>query len=1542
MKKIYKRGTLICTLLIMLMCFAGLYFENNRANATYSQLKSVPETTEGIAPRSSVTQGGEVLKINGTKRDLELKSITDFTDVKFIPNAYYFVSNPMHAKNKQEYNSNGTCTTIAVQMLIGYHNYYSDRRILPVAAENYKFLDTIYGKKDYSPAVNDTIATGQGKSSTGTLVGVYDALYAKTDSGGGLLGQSIGNVTRGANNFLDAYTPTEVRRGISLTYGNINLSEVRADIDNGIPVVIGMDLLGDLNFHVVVAYGYAKYDGTDGFIVHYGWGDAVTEGWVPANWFGFQIRMSVDHEHKMEDTSVDYKDVYRLVKCSECGYEKPDLFYNISNGMIDMVKYPLTKASIPEYIKVYDENIAGFVDEKITHIGHSAFSEQKNLASVTLPRSVKSVYAQAFANCENLSTLNCSGGLNSLGEKAFFNCKSLRYFPIQSTKISISDGAFAGCSNLNFGVSSLNTDYYCKDNVLYTFDQRTILATGLVPNELVIPTTVEKITDYAFFSNSNLKSVKIGEVREIGNYSFADCENLEKVYFYSYTAPELGSRVFAGNTFTVYVPYCELNAYYQELVHYTSNFASIPITVSLFSNGNKIDTLDTFYGANIQNLKTPFKKGYDFVGWFDGENNGNLYENGTLVNLTEDFNLYARYTPAVFYIQFSGYGSENLEDKSVVYDSPIGTLPVLSRRGYTFIGWKDKNNVYYTADTIWQSTSNVNLIADFQANGYVINYDGNGGTASIDVQNVTFGNTISQLATASRPGYTFVGWNTRADGTGETITAPFVYDADADMTLYAQYEKNIYTVTFDKQGGTGGTNGVDVAFDSPMPAATAPVRVGYTFGGYYLGTTGSGKQYYYADMSSANNWDQVHSVTLFAYWIANTYDVTFDKQGGSGGTDRIVATYSSAMPEAKAPTKVGYSFGGYYSGENATGVKYYDSNMYSTSVWNFAKNSTLYAYWTPKVCEVLFDKQGGIGGTDKVYATYLNSMPNAVAPTKEGYIFEGYYSESSGGGTRYYNANMTSATIWNITEDCTLYAYWRVRLFTIEFDKQGGSGGTDRVTVAYGYSMPTSGISAPTKTGYTFRGYYEEPDGKGEKYYDGPVLSSAHTWTKMVSATLYAYWEKNTYCITLNNGYLYYNEELSIGYGDKVVANDSARYVGNRVGYDFKGYYSGANGTGVKYFDFIIVKYNSDYCYELVSTNKTWNKPSDGNLYAYWTAISVDYEYPVTISNADEDLRYFKIRMTQGQDVTITAPTIDGYTFEKMCVNGSYYTDTSYVLKNVQLKRNLAYGLDGSQDSKPVYIWYPVGSRNDNAGGLFMVYQKNECIPSGTLITLADGRQVPVEQLKGTERLLVWNLRTGQFDSAPLLFIDYDSAKLYKVINLAFSDGTQVKVIAEHGFWNFDLNRYVYITKENAQNYVGHWFNKQTNDENGMTWTKVKLTEVLITEEFTAAWSPVTYGHLCIYVNGMLSMPGATSIFANIFEVNADTMQIDMEKYLQDIETYGLFTYEEFAELYDVSEEVFDAFNGQYLKVAIGKGIVDEERIGLLVEYYKNIMTKTK
>ena len=229
------------------------------------------------------------------------------------------------------------------------------------------------------------------------------------------------------------------------------------------------------------------------------------------------------------------------------------------------------------------------------------------------------------------------------------------------------------------------------------------------------------------------------------------------------------------------------------------------------------------------------------------------------------------------------------------------------------------------------------------------------------------------------------------------------------------------------------------------------------------------------------------------------------------------------------------------------------------------------------------------------------------------------------------------------------------------------------------------------------------------------------------------------------------------------------------------------------------------------------------------------------------------------------------------------------------------------------------------------------CVAEGTLITLANGEQVPVEQLTGDETLLVWNLFTGTFDTAPILCIDRDSLGTYEVINLYFSDDTQVKVISEHGFWDFDLNKYVYLDA-NAAEYIGHWFNKQTANENGeFSWASVQLTDVIIQEEYTAAYSPVTYSHLCYYVNGMLSMPGGIDGLFNIFDVDSQTMTYNSKAMAEDIEQYGLFTYEEFAEILPVPEEIFEAVNGQYLKVAIGKGLIDLDTIARYINQYSRL-----
>jgi hypothetical protein len=220
------------------------------------------------------------------------------------------------------------------------------------------------------------------------------------------------------------------------------------------------------------------------------------------------------------------------------------------------------------------------------------------------------------------------------------------------------------------------------------------------------------------------------------------------------------------------------------------------------------------------------------------------------------------------------------------------------------------------------------------------------------------------------------------------------------------------------------------------------------------------------------------------------------------------------------------------------------------------------------------------------------------------------------------------------------------------------------------------------------------------------------------------------------------------------------------------------------------------------------------------------------------------------------------------------------------------------------------------------------------MITLADGSQKPVEELTGDEMLLVWNFETGAYDAAPIMFIDSDPQGHFEVINLVFSDGTEVDVITEHGFFDKTLNKFVYLD-ENASQYIGHSFIKQ----DGASYKEVTLTNITISTKVTRTYSPVTYSALCYYVNGMLSMPGGIEGMFNIFEVDGDTMKYDEESMMQDIETYGLLTYEELSQFVSVSETMFNGVNGQYLNIAIGKGLITPERIQELAERYGSFVS---
>ena len=148
---------------------------------------------------------------------------------------------------------------------------------------------------------------------------------------------------------------------------------------------------------------------------------------------------------------------------------------------------------------------------------------------------------------------------------------------------------------------------------------------------------------------------------------------------------------------------------------------------------------------------------------------------------------------------------------------------------------------------------------------YTLYYDENGGSGEMEEQTVEEGQSVSvKENTFTAPtGYSFKEWNDNYKGSGTTYTAGQSVELTADLTLYAVWVPNTYTVTLNANGGTGGTENVQATFDEQMPNIIIPSRSGYNFLGYF---DNEEKQYYDANGSSTNSWTTPSDATLTAQW----------------------------------------------------------------------------------------------------------------------------------------------------------------------------------------------------------------------------------------------------------------------------------------------------------------------------------------------------------------------------------------------------------------------------------------------------------------------------------------------------------------------------------------------------------------------------------------------------------------------------------------------------------------------------------------------------
>ena len=515
-----------------------------------------------------------------------------------------------------------------------------------------------------------------------------------------------------------------------------------------------------------------------------------------------------------------------------------------------------------------------------------------------------------------------------------------------------------------------------------------------------------------------------------------------------------------------------------------------------------------------------------------------------------------------------------------------------------------------------------------------------------------------------------------------------------DIEIAAAGVPQTYTVTFDMQGGSGGTESIYAAYTQMMPDVTPPSKPGYTFGGYYDRQNGTGTQYYDIKGSAYGVYDRTENIILYAKWTPNQYTVTLDAMGGTdGGT--FTAEYDAEMPAITKPTRKGYTFLGYFTQQNGGGEKYYNADGTSAKRYDKTDGLMLYATWSAKSYTVTFDMQGGSGGTASAEATYDSKMPSVTPPERIGYTFGGYFENANGGGTQYYYADGKAVKPYDINAACTLYAKWTANTYDVVLNAQGGSGGST-VTAVFGSNMPV--IAAPDKPGYLFGGYFDGVNGSGTKYYNADC-SSASVYNRAEGITLYALWTPITYNIQL------YSRGENVGALQNVVYGELRLPSDKDVGISYPNY----NFVGWNVYDEQNwAMYTADRTY---SVGLVTEQGKTAYVYAAW--LEKD-KYTVTYDANGGEGAPSAIEVHTNETINLSAavPSRQNYTF----VGWSEKSDSSAA----QYQPNDSFTMGNS-----VVTLFAVWRKNPelvyNAnGGVFGTYAGTSYPAAGSLVTLTD------------------------------------------------------------------------------------------------------------------------------------------------------------------------------------------------------------------------------
>lgn len=561
--------------------------------------------------------------------------------------------------------------------------------------------------------------------------------------------------------------------------------------------------------------------------------------------------------------------------------------------------------------------------------------------------------------------------------------------------------------------------------------------------------------------------------------------------------------------------------------------------------------------------------GYTFQGWYTGKDGAAKYD--FTAKLTSDATVYAKWTANACTVKYdAGGGQGSMPDQKFTFGVPQNlTRNTFTRSGWAFTGWKraDTGDAYQdgqqVANLICTPNGGAPFVAQWTPNAAAINYNANppaGRTAGGQGTANWTGHTGDTQAIGANgwtvDGYTFIGWNTSADGKGTAYAPGTTWTANGTLTLYAQWTPGQAGLTYDGNGATGGKT-------DPQPGKTdEKINVrdnGFTRDGYMFVTWNTQADCKGKAVDPGDEWTLQGSGTLYACWAGTVQTLAYHGNGATGGNTAVQSgkTGDELTTNANGFTRDGYTFVRWDTAKDGSGTAYGEGKNGVSQYTMKPAGNDLYAIWKANPASIVY--RNGYPNTTGSTPDTTGSTGDTVTVSQNGfdrpgYTFTGWSTSKRGDPSLNPGDKHTlepgTTTVW---------AQWKADPAHLVYNSNIGTVGSETKTVDGVVDQTVKTITNPfDRPGYTFSGWNTQADGKGKAYATGAdyVLTANDKSTPKNTSVLYAQWK-------INGASLKFNPNGGIGHVDDVtgdafstvtIPGDAKEPKITRPGYRFVGW----------------------------------------------------------------------------------------------------------------------------------------------------------------------------------------------------------------------------------------------------------------------------------------------------------------------------------------------------------------------------------------------------